>query len=136
MKKIFLNIRKYFKTYLITFIISLAIGLGIFLTYFFIHTHKLIGSIDGTFVAAIALGGVSALLWIGKLGAFDSMSYGFKQMFSSMFGRNPNKYKDFATYKEDKNTVRETAPKYYFVSLFVALLFAIAAVILEIIKLN
>ena len=134
MRKFFGNIRIHFKAYLITFIVSLAIGLGIFFGFLFGHTTRYIGALDGTGVASIALGGVSALLWIGKLGAFDSMSYGFKQMFTSMFNKSANKYNDFASYKEDKYAQRKASSKYYFVSLFVALLFLIAFIVLEIVK--
>lgn len=133
MKKIIANIIKFKKTYLITFFVSLVIGIGIFLIYYFVHSHKFIGSLDGTGVASLALGGVSLLLWFGRLGAYDSMSYGFKQMFSSMFGKNPNKFNNFASYKEDKNTKRTSSPKYYFVSFFVAVLFALVYLILYII---
>lgn len=134
MRRFFGHIRIHFKAYLITFIVSLAIGLGIFFGFFFGHTTRYIGALDGTGVAALALGGISALMWIGKLGAFDSMSYGFKQMFTSMFNRSANKYNDFATYKEDKNTQRKSGSKFYFVSLFVASLFLIAFIVLEIVK--
>ena len=134
MRRIIENIRKYFKAYLITFIVSLMIGVGIFLAFFLSETTSYVGALDGTGVAGLALGGTSLLAWIGKMGAFDSMSYGFKQMFSSMFGKNPNKYRDFAGYKEDKNAQRKMSSKYYFVILFVALLFFIAFIVLEIIK--
>ena len=134
MKKILANIRDHLKAYIITFFVSLAIGLGIFFTFLFVHTTRYVGALDGTGVASIALAGVAALLWIGKLGAYDSMSYGFKQMFSSMFGKSANKYNDFASYKEEKYAQRKSGAKYYFVTLFVALLFLIAYIVLEIIK--
>ena len=134
MNKFRANIRKYFKTYLITFIVSLAIGLGIFFAFFFTHTTKYVGALDGTGVASLALAGLSLLMWIGRMGAYDSMSYGFKQMFTSMFAKSANKYHDFAGYKEEKNEKRKMSSKYYFVMLFVGFLFLIAFIVLEIIK--
>lgn len=133
MKRLLAHIRKHFKAYLVTFIVALAIGLGIFLTFYFLHKSKYIGAMDGTGVAFLALTGIALLIWIGKLGAYDSMSYGFKQMFTSMFGRNPSKYNDFAGYKEEKSQQRKSSSKLYFAMLFVAILFGIAYVILEIV---
>lgn len=129
MRRLFEHIRRYFKAYLITFIISAAIGLAIFLTYYFIHKSKFIGAMDGSGVASAALAGIAVLIWIGKLGAYDSMSYGFKQMFSSMFGKNPSKYNDFASYKEEKSEQRESGSKLYFATLLVSLIFAIIFII-------
>ena len=136
MKKIIENIKKYFKIYLITFVISSLIGLGIFLTFYFVQNKTFTASINGTGVAFIALFGFATLSWIGHHGAFDSMSYGFKQMFSSMFGKSANKYNDFAGYKDEVNTKRKYSSKYYFVMLLVSLIFLIAFIIIEIVKYN
>ena len=134
MKKIIDNIRKYFITYLITFIVSSLIGIGIFLTFYFVQEQSLIGSINGTSIAFATLFGVSILLWLGRLGAFDTMSYGFKQMFASMFAKNPNKYNDFVSYKDEKNMKRSASAKLYFVMMFVSFIFLIAFLVLEIVK--
>ena len=134
MKKLFANIVKYFKVYLIVFLISVAIGLGIFLTFYFVQNQTLVGAINGTGVSFISLFGIATLIWIGNHGAFDSMSYGFKQMFTSMFNKSANKYNDFATYKEETNEKRKQSPKFYFVMLFVSILFLIAFGVLEIVK--
>ena len=129
MRRIFEHIRRHLKAYIITFVISSLIGLGIFLTFFFLHKSKFIGAMDGSGVACLALAGIAILIWIGKMGAYDSMSYGFKQMFSSMFGRNPSKYNDFASYKEEKSEQRKSGSKLYFATLFVSLIFAIIFII-------
>ena len=134
MRKIIDNIRRYFKVYLITFIVSILIGLGIFLAFYLTSVTKYVGALDGTGVSSLALAGISLLMWIGRLGAYDSMSYGFKQLFTSMFAKSPNKHRDFAGYKEEKYEKRKMSSKYYFVILFVSALFLIAFIILEIIK--
>lgn len=134
MKKIIENIRKFLKIYVITFLISSLIGLGIFLTFYFVEGQTMTGSINGTGVAFISLLGIGILLWIGHLGAFDTMSYGFKQMFTSMFNKEANKYNDFVAYKDDKNSKRKVSSKYYFVMMFVSIIFLIAFIALEIAK--
>lgn len=134
MKALINNIRRYFKVYLVTFIVSIVIGMAIFFAYYFTMATKYVAALNGTGVASLALGGVALLAWIGKMGAYDSMSYGFKQMFSSMFGKDPNKYRDFASYKEEKYIKRKSSSKYYFVILFAAFLFLLTFIILEIVK--
>ena len=81
MKALINNIRRYFKVYLVTFIVSIVIGMAIFFAYYFTMATKYVAALNGTGVASLALGGVALLAWIGKMGAYDSMSYGFKQMF-------------------------------------------------------
>lgn len=134
MKKIIEDIKKYFKVYLITFLISVLIGSGIFLTFYFVEGQTITASINGTSVAFAGLLGISILLWVGRLGAFDTMSYGFKQMFASMFAKEANKYNDFVSYKDDKSIKRKSSSKYYFVMMIVSLIFLIAFGILEIVK--
>ena len=136
MKKIIEDIKKNFKIYAITFLISSLIGIGIFLTFYFIEEQSFSGSLNGTSVAFASLFGISILLWIGRMGAFDTMSYGFKQMFASMFAKDANKYNDFMSYKDEKNTKRKASTKYYFVMMFVSLIFLITFIILEIVKYN
>lgn len=134
MKKLFASIRKYPKSFIITALISLVIGFGIFCIFFFwLGAKSITGAIDGTGVAGAVLFSAFVLIWLSRNGAFDTMSYGFNQMFSSMFGRKANKYNDFADYKDQKNTKREIASLYYFSFLFVAILYLIAFSILEII---
>ena len=136
MKKIIEDIKKNFKIYAITFLISSLIGIGIFLTFYFVEEQSFSGSLNGTSVAFASLFGISILLWIGRMGAFDTMSYGFKQMFASMFAKDANKYNDFMSYKDEKNTKRKASTKYYFVMMLVSFIFLITFIILEIVKYN
>lgn len=133
MKKLFENIKKYPKIYVITLLIGIVIGFGIFCIFFFwFGKQKIIGALNGTGIAGAALVAFFGFGWLAKNGAFDTLSYGFTQMFSSMFGKKANKYNDMVDYKEQKNAKREIGPTAYFSFLLVGLLYLIAFAVLEI----
>ena len=134
MRKLIDNIKKYPKVYLITSIISMVVGVVIFCLFFFLGNQKIIPALNGTGVAAVILFGVGVLCVLARFGAFDTFSYGFKQMFASWFNKEANKFNDMAEYKEEKNRVRSTGSYYYLAILFVSLLFFIAFIALEIYK--
>lgn len=134
MGKFIYHIRKYLKVYLITALISLAVGVGIFCLYYFLRDRTIITAIDGVTMAGVILLGVGILCLLGRFGAYDTMSYGFKQMFASMFAKEANKYNDMSEYKEEKRVKRESSSYYYVVMMIVSLLFFIAFAILEIYK--
>ncbi len=134
MGKFIYHIRKYLKVYLITALISLAVGVGIFCLYYFLRDRTIIAAIDGVTMAGVILLGVGILCLLGRFGAYDTMSYGFKQMFASMFAKEANKYNDMSEYKEEKRVKRESSSYYYVVMMIVSLLFFIAFAILEIYK--
>ena len=128
------SFKKHRTGFLIVTIVSLVIGITIFLLFFFvIRSQTIVGAVDGAGVAGLALLAVFGLAWLSRAGAFDTISYGFGQMFTSMFARKANKYNDFADYKEQKNTKREVASLSYFCYLFVGILFLIAFGVLEIV---
>ena len=133
MKALIAHILKHKVAYIVSAIIAIAIGAGIFLTFFFVQEMELIGAVNGVSVAFIALMSIGAFIWLGKAGAFDTMSYGFKQMFTSFFAKEANKYNDFAEYKNQKNEVRVGSAKIHFVFMIVAILFGIAIIVLEIV---
>ena len=120
------HIRKYLKVYLITAFVSLAVGVGIFCLYYFLRDRTLLAAIDGVTMAGVILLGVGLLCLLGRFGAYDTMSYGFKQMFASMFAKEANKYNDMSEYKEEKRIKRESSSYYYVVMMIVSLLFFIA----------
>ena len=128
------NFKKYFKTYLIYFIIFLVIGVGVFLGFFFGQNRTIVASLNGSGIAFAILAASGGLSWLARMGAFDTMSYGFKQMFGSMFGKEANKYNDMAAYKEDKNTKRTSSASVYFSIFAASVPFLIAFVVLEIVK--
>lgn len=134
MKKIIENIKKYPKAYIIALIISMVLGVTSFLLFYFLGNRNIISLLNGTGVTGMILLGVAGLCIVSRFGAFDTLSYGFKQMFSSWFAKQANKYNDMAEYKEEKNRVRENGSYYYLSIIVVAILFIIAYIILEIYK--
>ena len=133
MKKLFLDIRKHPMSYVITSVISLAVGFLFFcIFYFWLGQSSLVGALNGTGVAGAVLIAVFGLAWLSRNGAFDTISYGFNQMFASMFNKEANRYNDMVEYKEEKNKKREVSGLYYFAFLFVGILYLFAFAGLEI----
>ena len=133
MKAFLAHLIKHKVAYIVSAVIAVAIGAAIFLTFFFVQEMELIGAVNGVSVAFIALIAAGAFIWLGKAGAFDTMSYGFKQMFSSFFSKEANKYNDFVEYKNEKNAIRESSAKIHFVFFIIAFFFGVAIIVLEII---
>lgn len=134
MRKLFISLRKYPKAFIITMIVGLLVGLTIFLIYYFaIFNQTIVGALNGTGVAGAVLVAAFVLAWLSRNGAFDTLSYGFGQMFTSMFARKANKYNDFADYKQQKNTKREVASMAYVTLLLDGFIYLIAFGILEIV---
>ena len=136
MKKLVENFKKHIRAYIITFVVALVIGVAIFLTYYYVQSQSIIASINGTGIAFAVLAGFGGLSWVSRSGGFDTFSYGFNQMFSSMFAKSANKYHDLVAYKEEKN-VKRSSSGMTFISFFLAsLLFLIAFIVLEIYRHN
>ena len=134
MSKFSESIKKHYKLFLLVGAIDIVVGLAIFFVFYFaINVRTIIGAIDGTGIAGAVILSLFIFSWLGRNGAFDTMSYGFSQMFASMFGKQANKYNDFVGYKEQKNAKRQAGSYAYFMHLFVSLLFFIAFAVLEII---
>ena len=136
MRKLIENIRKFLRIYILTLLISLVSGTAIFCLLYFLRGKGMVPALDGTGVAGVVLVSIGVLCLIARYGAFDTMSYGFKQMFASLFAKEANKYNDMSEYKEQKNTVRKVSSSYYYVIIFVGVLFLIAFLILEIYRLT
>ncbi len=121
------------KIYIIAGIIALAIGTGIFCLYFFLNNMTIVAACNASIVAGVSLVGLGALIILARLGTFDTFVYGFMQLGSSMFGRQPKKYNDMVEYKQAKYDERKEKSKYYFAIMIVGALFFIATLVLEII---
>lgn len=132
MKKLITNILKFKKTYIITLVISIVLGVAIFLIYYFVQGQTMMASLNGTGMAGVILIGLGLLLLVAHYGAFDTLSYGFNQMFASLFAKEANKYNDMVSYKDDKNVRRANSSSYYYVMMLVGAIFLIAFSILEI----
>ena len=133
MNKFTLNFRKYLKIYIISFVASFLIGVAIFIIYFFVKNHSLLDAVNAATISFISLLGVGVLAWVVRSGMFDSLSYGFSQMFTSMFSKKPNKYNDFNAYREDRITKRQSTPNIYLAIIFASLLFGIITLVLFIV---
>ena len=130
------HVLKHLKTYIITLVISLIVGATIFLLYYFLQEQTLYGAMNGVGVAGAILLGVGLLCLVARLGAFDTMSYGFRQLFSSMFSKDANRYNDMVEYKEAKDVTRKNASHYYVIMMIVSILFFIAYIALSIYRAN
>lgn len=127
---------KRIKEDIITLVISLGVGGIIFLIYFLLNKDRYGGISAGcnaTILSAIILVSSGVLVWLSRLGAFDTFAYGFKQLGSSIFSKNPRKYNNMVEYKQDKYEKRKEKTNYYLFIILAGLLFGVATLILEII---
>lgn len=127
---------KRIKEDIITVVISLGVGGIIFLIYFLLNKDRYGGISAGcnaTILSAIILVSSGVLVWLSRLGAFDTFAYGFKQLGSSIFSKNPRKYNNMVEYKQDKYEKRKEKTNYYLFIILAGLLFGVATLILEII---
>ncbi len=133
MKKFIENFKRYYRAYLIYGAVFAVIGVGIFLLFFYLGDKSLQGATNGIGWSALALFFLGCLILLSNYGAYDFLSYGFQQMFSSMFSKNPNKYHDYVEYRDEKNKKRSSGPRVYMAAYFVDVLFIIATIALEIV---
>ena len=115
------------KPYIITSIISLIIGIFFFCLFFLILKRPLL---DGTAYASIILISVGVLMWVGTEGFFDIFAYGFRQLGSMIFSKNPREFHDYPGYKDYKNEIRVKQAKIYLAVIVVGVLFLFATVII------
>ena len=124
------------KIYIIAGIIALAIGAAIFCLYFFLNKSTIVAACNATILAGVALIGMAALILLTRLGAFDTFAYGFSQLGTAMFCRQPKKYNDMVEYKQIKAEERKDKSNYFISFLIVGSLFLIATLVCEIIYHN
>lgn len=133
MKRAFEQIKKYWLINLITFIISIIVGVGIFCLIFFLRNQTILAAVDGAAIGSVIVIFLGLLMWVAHLGAFDTFAFGFKQLGSMMFSKEPRKDGTYQDYKEGKKIKRDNS-SYNFVSVILAgLLLSIAIIVLEII---
>ena len=133
MKRVFEQIKKYWLINLITFIISIIVGVGIFCLIFFLRNQTILAAVDGAAIGSVIVIFLGLLMWVAHLGAFDTFAFGFKQLGSMMFSKEPRKDGTYQDYKEGKKIKRDNS-SYNFVSVILAgLLLSIAIIVLAII---
>lgn len=133
MKKAFEQIRKHWITNLITFFVSLAIGVAIFLVMFLTRGRTIVAAIDGVTVGGLVVLAMGLLYWLGFLGAFDFVAFGFKQFGTMLFSKDPRKAGHYPDYQEGRRQKRLNSSYNFFIMMAVGLLILIALPILEII---
>ena len=135
MSKFSENFKKYLPSYLLTIGISFLAGVVVFLLIFFLSKNKMtvVGALNSVAISAVILLSLGILSFVANAGTFDSMSYGFYQLGSSMFGKKANKYHDFNSYREEKNIKRKASANYYWAFIFASIPFVIASTVLLII---
>lgn len=122
-----------FITYLISLIISLIIGCIIFCLYFFLRNKSLYDAINATSLAGVLLVCLGGLMFVSNEGFFDFVSYGFKQIGSSIFSKKANENNDFANYKQENTVKRKSKPKIFVCFLISGVVFLVAMIVLRII---
>ena len=120
------------KPHIIAAIIVSIIGTFIVLLFCVIIKNKKPLS-DGFTVASFALFTIAVFMWLGREGVFDIFAYGFKQFSSVHFTKNPNQFKDFPGYKEQKYQVRTKRAKTFVTVFIIAALFLLLGIIFMIV---
>ena len=118
------------KAHIIATIIYLIISVGIFLA-FYLTNKSLYGALNGTAFAGVIMLSFGGLAFVSKEGFFDFASYGFRQLGTMIFGRVPNTYNDYPSYKDFKESKRKKQPNFYVSALIIGALFLIAYLILK-----
>ena len=118
------------KVHIITAIIFAIIGVGIFLA-FYLPKKTLYAALNGTAFSGIILLCFGGLSWVAREGFFDFASYGFKQLGSMIFGRKPNAYNDYPSYRDYQNEKRKNQSHFYVSILIIGSLFILAYIILR-----
>ena len=133
MNRAFTQIKKYWLTNLITLVISLIVGGGIFCLFYFLKGKTIVAAVDGSAVATVSILGIGLLCWMHHLGAFDTFAFGFKQLGSMLFAKEPRRDGKYQDYRQEKIKKRNNS-SYNFVAIIVAgLLLSISLIVLEII---
>ena len=133
MKRAFQQIKKYWLINLITLLVSLLIGGAIFCLVFFLKDQKIVAAVDAAAISSVSVLCIGLLLWMAHLGAFDTFAFGFKQLGSMIFSKEPRRDGQYQDYRKDK-ILKRTNSSYNFVAVILAgLLLLIAVIILEII---
>lgn len=129
----FSQIRKYWLTNLITFLVSLAVGSGIFCIAFFTSTRSIIDAINGATLGGLVVLLFGLLMMVSHFGAFDSFVFGFKQLFSLLFSKDPKKNGSFTDYRDERTQKRDASSYNFFATILAGLLLSTAIIVLEII---
>ena len=133
MKRVFEQIKKYWKINLITFLIFLLIGGAIFCLMFFLRGKTIVAAVDGSALATVVVLFFGLLLWMHHLGAFDTFAFGFKQLGSMLFAKDARRDGKYAEYREQKIIKRRNSSYSFVIVIATGLLLSISLIILEVV---
>ena len=133
MRKVLERMRQYWKVNLMAFLISLGIGAIIFCLFYFLNNQTIVSAVNGAAVGAVVVFSLGVLSWLAHLGAFDTFSFGFKQLGSMIFARDARRDGSFPEYKENKRLKREETSYYFLSMLLAAIVLSIVLIVLEIV---
>lgn len=133
MKRVFEQIKKYWKINLITFLISLLIGGAIFCLMFFLRGKTIVAAVDGSALATVVVLFFGLLLWMHHLGAFDTFAFGFKQLGSMLFAKDARRDGKYAEYREQKIIKRRNSSYSFVIVIATGLLLSISLIVLEVV---
>ena len=133
MKRAFEQVRKHWITNLVTFIISLMVAALIFCLMFFLRDRTLGDAVSAMGMAAIVVLLLGLLLWMGHLGAFDMVSFGFKQMGSMLFAKDARRDGNYSDYRAEKAEKRDHSSFNFIAVILAGILLVIALIVLEIV---
>ena len=133
MKRAFQQVKKYWLINLITLAISLVVGGAIFCLAFFLKERNIVSAVDAAAISSVSILCIGLLLWMSHLGAFDTFAFGFKQLGSMLFAKEPRRDGKYQDYRQAKIEKRTNSSYNFIAVIFAGLLLSIALIILEII---
>lgn len=133
MKRAFVQIKKYWFINLITLLISLVVGGGIFCLVFFLKDRNIVSAVDAAAISSVSILGAGLLSWMAHLGAFDTFAFGFKQLGSMIFAKEPRRDGQYQDYRKEKIEKRTNSSYNFLAIIFAGLLLLISVLVLEII---
>ena len=133
MKRAIQQIKKHWLSNLITLLVSLVLGVAIFFLYFLTRSSRTLTEACNAAALSTAILLLCGLLaWMAHFGVFDIFAFGFKQLGSMLFAKNPIRDGSYVDYKAEKTEKRSNS-SYGFVAVVAAgLLFSIALIVLDI----
>lgn len=133
MKRAIQQIKKHWLSNLIILLVSLVLGVAIFFLYFLTRSSRTLTEACNAAALSTAILLLCGLLaWMAHFGVFDIFAFGFKQLGSMLFAKNPIRDGSYVDYKAEKTEKRSNS-SYGFVAVVAAgLLFSIALIVLDI----
>ena len=133
MKRAIQQIKKHWLSNLIILLVSLVLGVAIFFLYFLTRSSRTLTEACNAAALSTAILLLCGLLaWMAHFGVFDIFAFGFKQLGSMFFAKNPIRDGSYVDYKAEKTEKRSNS-SYGFVAVVAAgLLFSIALIVLDI----